>query len=208
MRAEAESRPVTQADSKTRELRLDEHQLKPLAEAFRGGDEDSFRLIVESFSRPLMALAYRYSGDWEWARDLTQDTWIKVHQRVRQWDPTRSFSSWLYRVHRNTCLDFLRKGWVRLETTPGDEVLTKESGRATGGPDQDLERQEFHDLLGKAIGQLSETQRQVFLRVDLEQGNQKSVAEALGIKFGTLRTTLHFARKRLAAILREMEKST
>ena len=59
-----------------------------------------------------------------------------------------------------------------------------------------------------ALGHLSESQRQVFLRVDLEQGDQKRVAQALGIKFATLRTTLHFARKRVAAALREMEKST
>ena len=59
-----------------------------------------------------------------------------------------------------------------------------------------------------ALVHLSESQRQVFLRVDLEQGDQKTVAQALGIKSGTLRTTLHFARKRMAAVLREMEKST
>jgi RNA polymerase sigma-70 factor (ECF subfamily) len=187
---------------------LDEHRLKSLAEAFRGGDEGSFRLIVESVSRPLMALAYRYAGDWEWSRDLTQETWIKVHQRIDQWDPGRPFSSWLYRVHRNTCLDFLRKGWVRLETTPGEDVVQRESGTAGGGPEEDLERREFHALLRSAVGQLSETQRQVFIRVDLEQGDQRSVAETLGIKFGTLRTTLHFARKRLATILQDMEKST
>jgi DNA-directed RNA polymerase specialized sigma24 family protein len=44
--------------------------------------------------------------------------------------------------------------------------------------------------------------------VDLVPEDQKAVAQALGIKFGTLRTTLHFARKRLATVLREMEKST
>lgn len=57
------------------------------------------------------------------------------------------------------------------------------------------------------LRQLSESQRQVFVRVDLEGIDQKEVADALGIKFTTLRTTLHFARKRLAAILGPMEES-
>ncbi|MGW8266397.1 MAG: RNA polymerase sigma factor, partial [Longimicrobiales bacterium] len=57
-----------------------------------------------------------------------------------------------------------------------------------------------------ASASLSETQREVFLRVDVEQGDQKEVAEALGIRFGTLRTTLHFARKKMAAALREREE--
>lgn len=187
---------------------MDEDRIRSLAKAVQDGDEDSFCLVVEFFTRPLMAMAYRYSGDWDWSRDLTQETWIKVHQRIDQWDPGRSFTSWIYAIHRNGCIDFLRKGWVRLETTPGDEIVTRESGSAEGGPDQELERREFHALLKQAVGRLSETQRQVFLRVDLEQGDQRSVAETLGIKFGTLRTTLHFARKRLATILRELEKST
>jgi DNA-directed RNA polymerase specialized sigma24 family protein len=58
------------------------------------------------------------------------------------------------------------------------------------------------------MDRLTESQRQVFLRVDVEQGDQRSVAEALGIRPNTLRATLHFARKRVAAALREMEKST
>jgi RNA polymerase sigma-70 factor (ECF subfamily) len=187
---------------------LEERDLRALALAFREGDQRSFRILVDSLSRTLMAMAYRYTGDWEWARDLTQDTWVKIHRRIGRWDPHRSFSAWLYAVHRNGCLDHLRRGWVRHETTPGEEVIARVHGAAPDNPEEDLERREFHDRLTEALGHLSESQRQVFLRVDLEQGDQKAVAEALGIKFGTLRATLHFARKRLATVLRDMEKST
>lgn len=187
---------------------MDEHDLKTLAVAFKEGDEKSFRILVDSLSRTLMAMAYRYAGDWEWAQDLTQETWIKVFRQIGGWDPTRSFSAWLHVIHRNGCLDHLRRGWVRRESTPGDDVVSRLGGPALGGPEEDLERREFHDRISAALGQLSESQRQVFLRVDLEHGDQKAVARALGIKPGTLRATLHFARKRLATVLREMEKST
>ena len=187
---------------------LDERDLKALAIAFKRGDQRSFRVLVDSLSRTLIAMAYRYAGDWEWARDLTQETWIKVFRQIGRWDPDRSFSAWLHVIHRNGCLDHLRRGWVRYESTPGDEVVSQATAPAPGGPEQDLERREFHERLMAALGHLSESQRQVFLRVDLEQGDQKAVAQALGIKFATLRTTLHFARKRLATVLREMEKST
>jgi RNA polymerase sigma-70 factor (ECF subfamily) len=187
---------------------LDESDLKALAIAFRGGDQRSFRVLVDSLSRTLMALAFRFTGDWEWARDLTQETWIKVHRRIGRWDPARSFSAWLYAIHRNGCLDHLRRGWVRNEFTPGDEVVGRLMGAASDSPEEDLERREFHERLMMALGRLSESQRQVFLRVDMEREDQKEAASALGIRFGTLRTTLHFARKRLATVLREMEKST
>ena len=76
-----------------------------------------------------------------------------------------------------------------------------------GNPDDDLERKEFHRQLLAALAELSESQRVVFARVDLEQQDQKVVAEELGIKPATVRTTLHFARKRLAQVLRDREES-
>lgn len=187
---------------------MDENDLKTLALAVKRGDEKSFRVLVDSLSRSLMAMAYRYTSDWDWSRDLAQNTWIKVFRRIRDWDEDRPFSTWIYAIHRNGCIDHIRRSFVRLESTPGDDAISRIAGAGPGGPDSDLERREFHARLTNAVGQLSESQRQVFLRVDLEQGNQKSVAKALGITFGTLRTTLHFARKRMANILRDMEKST
>lgn len=184
---------------------MDERDLKALALAARDGDQDSFRTVVESFSRALMAMAFRYSGDWDLAGDLTQDTWVRVYQKLHQWNQDRPFSTWLYAIHRNVCLDHTRRAWVRRETQAEPETLENLVGTHHGDPAADLERAEFHQLLLRAVGTLSESQRQVFTRVDLEGGSQKSVAEALGITFGTLRTTLHFARKRLAAAMGELE---
>jgi RNA polymerase sigma-70 factor (ECF subfamily) len=186
---------------------LDERDLRALAVAFQKGDQRSFRVLVDTLSRTLMAMAYRYTGDWEWARDLTQDTWIRVHEKIARYDAERSFVSWLHVIHRNGCLDHLRRPWVSREITPGDDVINELRGPTSEGVDQEVERREFHQRLLEAVSQLSESQRQVFLRVDLEHGDQKEVARALGIKFGTLRTTLHFARKRLAGMLREYDST-
>lgn len=187
---------------------MDEKSLNTLAIAVQEGDEASFRTLVETLSRTLIAMAYRYTRDWEWARDLTQETWIKVHERIHRYDGRRSFTSWLYAVHRNGCLDHLRRPWVQSETTPGIDRIVATSGPGMDRPDEEVERRELHERIVSALGSLSEAQRQVFVQVDLEQNDQRTVAEALGMKFGTLRTTLHFARKRLAAVLREMEKET
>ena len=183
---------------------LDERELKTLAERAQAGDRESFRTLVDALSRTLMAMAYRYTRDWEWARDLTQETWIKVHGGMAQWNRNRSFTAWLHAIHRNGCIDHSRRSWVRRESTPGNEVVARLQGVAPHDPEVDLERKEFHRQLLKAAESLSESQRQVFLRVDVEQGDQKTVARALGINDNTLRATLHFARKRVANVLREM----
>ena len=170
---------------------MHEDDLNALGQAVRQGDPRAFRTLVETLSRPLIALAYRYTNDWEWARDLTQDTWVRVHQRIDRYDPGRSFSAWLHAVHRNGCLDHLRRKWVRREAMPGPGRSHR--GHAGG------------TVYSHILAILSESQRQVFVRVDLEQTGQKEVARALGMRPGTLRATLHYARRRVAAALRGME---
>lgn len=188
------------------ERRVDDRQLSALAVSVQRGDRRSFKKLVDALTRTLIAMAYRYTHDWEWARDLTQETWIKVYQRIQGYDPERSFRSWLYAVHRNGCLTHLRKSWVRLEQSAQGELIG--DGRPTASrdnPEEEVMRREFHRQLIAALGTLGESQRQVFVRVDLEGNDQKEVARALGMKHSTLRTTLHFARKRLASVLREVE---
>ncbi len=186
---------------------MDEKQLRALAVAVKGGDQRAFRTLVESLTRTLIAVAYRYTADWEWARDLTQETWVRVHSRIDSYDPDRSFRGWLLTVHRNGCLSHLRKAWVKREMTPNDDeqMGILEIASVDIGPEEELERREFHQRLLVALDELSESQRQVFVRVDMEQREQKDVARELGIKNGTLRATLHFARKRLAAALSSTE---
>lgn len=184
---------------------MNDRRFSLLAAAFQRGDERSFAELVEALSRPLIATAYRYARDWEWARDLTQETWIRVYERIHSYDPSKSFRAWLFTVHRNACLDHVRRAWVRLES-PAPAGSAAFSQRAAGGdPHEQTERREFHDRLLRALGELSERQRQVFVRVHIEQAEPQQVAEAMGIKYTTLRATLHFARKRLANILRDRE---
>ena len=186
---------------------MDEKGITALAEAFRKGDRRSFKRLVDGLSRTLIAMAYRFTGDWEWARDLTQETWLRVHERIHSYDSARPFQAWLFTVHRNMCLSHLRKAWVQREMLPGDRGMTLlEVASSAADPEEELERREFHRALLVAMDELSESQRQIFIRVDLEGNERHDVARQLGIKNGTLRATLHFARRRLAAALRSMEE--
>ena len=185
---------------------MDEGALRSLAAAARHGDEASFTALVDGLSRTLLAMAYRYTQDWESARDLTQETWFRVHQHFGRWDPARPFTAWLYTIHRNGCRDFLRRPWWNREEALGDPALDRLQGPAGDDPGADLERREFRERILAAAAVLSPSQREVFLRVDLEQGDQRAVARALGIRPGTLRVTLHAARKRVAAALRQREE--
>ena len=186
---------------------MDETICQDLALRHRAGDRDAFRELVELLTRPLLAQAYRYVHDWETARDLTQDTWLKVHRHIARFDGTRPFAAWLATIHRNTCLNHLGRAAVRREraTETADlERLAPADPRAD--PSVDLQRRQFAERLGQALQQLGESQRRVFVHVDLEQQDQREAARELGLQPITLRTTLHAARRRLAGILRGMEE--
>ncbi len=186
---------------------MEEPELTRLAVAFQGGDQRSFRLLVEATSRTLMAMAYRYTLDWEWARDLTQETWMRVAQGIQRYDARRPFIPWLFGVHRNICVDHLRRPWVVHEATRGEETMPEPPASPRDQPDHQVEQREFRERILMATRELSDAQREVFLRVDLEQGDPRAVARTLGMREGTLRVTLHHARKRMAAALRRMEES-
>ncbi|MGD8413720.1 MAG: sigma-70 family RNA polymerase sigma factor, partial [Candidatus Latescibacterota bacterium] len=162
-----------------------------LAVAARGGDLASFRMLVESATRTLIALAYRYTRDWETARDLTQETWIKVHRGLRRYDPGRPFQSWLYAVHRNTCLSHLRSAAVKREVPTAPRQLADQiPASATDRGGALVERREFRQRLDYALSQLTDGQRNVVTKVLIEQVPQREAAESLGMSFTTLRTTL------------------
>ena len=182
---------------------VDETSVDSLAAACRSGDEESFRPLVELLTRPLVATAWRYTRDWESARDLTQETWMKAWVRLDRYEPGRPFRAWLFAIHRHGCLDYLRRARVRREFLLGD-VEVRRRMRADKGESAErrLERRELRELLVRAADQLSPAQQRVFFRVDVEGGEPKQVAEELGIEHGTLRATLHAARSRLATALR------
>ncbi len=182
--------------------------LSELARQFQMGDLECLRLLVEAMSPLLTAVAYRYTHDRERARDLCQETWIRVHERIARYDPRRPFPPWLLAIHRHGCLSHLRRPAVRRESPMADNALwdTVPDERAPD-PSERLEQREFGRQLRRALIQLSKRQQEVFALVDLEQQAPRDAARILDMHPTTLRTTLHFARRRLAQILRDWEEA-
>lgn len=177
---------------------LDDAQLDAWARAHRDGDVEGFRLLVEALTRGLIALAYRYVGDWETARDLTQETWLRAHRSIQRWDPTRPVRPWLSAIHRNGCLDHLRRT-TNTSAAEAGELDRIEDPRSD--PFADAARAQLTRRVRAALDQLSAAQRQVLVMVDLEELRPAEVAAQTGMNPGTVRTTLHFARRKLARLL-------
>src|SRR6476646_9440088 len=80
-----------------------------LVEEVRQGDHSAFEHLVRRYENRLMGVLLRFVRDRELARDLAQETFLRVYERLDQFDPSRRFGPWLFRIGVNLALDYLRK---------------------------------------------------------------------------------------------------
>src|ERR1041385_1707602 len=112
-------RPVTTA---TQTAALD------LAAGCASGESDAFAEVYRRFGERMKSIAFNHLGNIADAEDAVQETFVKLHRAARGFTGEAAFSTWLYRILVNTCLDMIRKRRRRIQETPIDDVVA--GGRA------------------------------------------------------------------------------
>lgn len=166
----------------------------------RQGDSAAFERLYRLHCRRVYSLCLRMVRNPTLAEDLTQETFLAVFRGIRDFQGHSAFSTWLYRVARNTVLMCFRK--KRLNETSLDELADthKEDGRPPlelGTPDQHLEGLADRLLLQAAVGQLSKGFRAALVLHDVHGYEHREIASILGWATGTSKSQLHKARVRV-----------
>jgi len=161
-----------------------------LVEKARSGDAEAFEELVRRHLRAAHAIALGVLGEAADAEDVCQDAFITALEQIDTCDPDR-FAGWLMRIVRNRAISVQRQQRVRrsmpLEWANG--------ARSRESPERDAERSALRERLMAAIEPLPQRQREVLLLHDLEGWRHREIGEALGIPEGTVRYTLHHARR-------------
>lgn len=167
-----------------------------LAEAFRDGDDRAFALLFERYRRPLYVFSLRMLGDGDAARDLVQETFLKVFERRRQLARPDRFRSWLFTIARNGCLTHLRRqGRLQpLEAAPAAAVT------AAAAPDAREQEQEL-ELLRKALTALSPEHREVLVLREYQELSYREIAEITEASEAAVKSRLFKARQALQRTL-------
>lgn len=169
--------------------------------------EDAYAELLRRYERPVFTLVLRMVRDRTLAEDLAQDAFVKAFSKLATYDPSRKFSSWLFKVAHNTAIDHLRRREVDTVSMDepagsGDEgPLRQVEDEETETPGAAAERSDLSRALTRAVARLRPEYREVVslrYQAGLEYGE---IVEATGFPLGTVKTYLHRARKELAELM-------
>ena len=170
----------------------------------RDGEDFAYGAIVERYMKSAYLVALSVTRRHEDAEDAAQEAFVVALQRLDECRSPEKFGGWFMTIVRNRSRNLIRRETLRLaEQVP-------ESARSDGpSPLANTERSELRGVLGVALGELTELQREIVLLHDVEGWKHREIAERLGIPSGSVRSHLHFARKSLrgslSAVRDEME---
>jgi len=172
------------------------------------GDRDLFTLLVQRYERELYSYLRRYLGDAEMAEDAFQAAFLQVHLKCKHFEAGRSFRPWLYTIATNQAIDAQRRSrrhrMVSLDRAghaDGDEVgkLLDLLTSHEDSPSARLTADERKEWIGRAVGDLPQSLRDVVLLVYFQDLKYRDAAESLGIPVGTVKSRMHAAVAKLNA---------
>ena len=164
----------------------------------QSGNTEAFNALVQKYHPRLYTHIRERVKDVETAKDLTQETWLKAFRAINMFRGDSTFSSWLYRIAENVCIDFFRKQKVSRNYIESLHTVDERTITDTHpSPCRDLERQELRVHLRAAIRRLTQTHKQVFLLYYAQDLSIKQIAIRLKKSEGTIKTHLRNARLQL-----------
>ena len=169
------------------------------------GNVNDFEKLVTAYEKNVYNIALRMVGDPDDAADMTQETFIKAYRALSGFRGDSKFSSWLYRIASNVCLDFLRSRsrhpQVSLSTVDEDDRATFELPDMRQNPEEQLMKKLGMEAVRRGLEQLPEQQRQILVLRELGGLSYAELAQTLGLEEGTVKSRIFRARKRLCALL-------
>lgn len=175
---------------------MNQEEIQKLVDRSRQDDKKAFGRLVSEFQSLVFRLSFRLLCDEDEARDITQETFVKVWLSLKTYDREKRFSTWLYRITCNACYDRLRM----MNHSP----LDKESSFSDSAdiPSSDnveiaLSNKQLKELILRYTQDLPPQQRVVFTLRDIEELEVAEVQSITGLSPEKIKSTLYLARKNI-----------
>ena len=171
-----------------------------LVERCLNGDQEAFAELVVRYQRPIYHMAFRVLGNVEDAREITQSVFLKVAERLDDYNPRFKFFSWIYRITINASLN-LRRISGREELV-GDDLEVQDSG---ADPEASLSAAEQSAQIQKALMRLKFENRAVLTLRHFSDCSYREIGQILDLDEKTVKSRLYEGRQQLRSLLKDLE---
>lgn len=186
---------------------------REVIEKIKNGERGVFSELVDKYKEKAINIAFSFCGNYEDARDISQEAFIKVFKTIKSFRGECQFYTWFYRILINLCKDYLRQGKMKYKTisliTSVDDEAQEEKNIleviASPGPDpqQQLLNKELSQQLSIALASLPEQQKKVFILKNIHGFKISEISEITKCAQGTIKAHLFKAtlnlKEKLAA---------
>ncbi len=171
-------------------------------DAARRGDQDAFACLVRAYEKRVFALTSRMCRDPEDAAEAAQEAFLSAWQGLPSFRGESSFSTWLYRLASNACVDLLRREARHRNASSLDgETSIDLPDRSSPTPQESAERAELRRSIEAGLRALSPAHRQVLILREIHQLTYEEIGAALDLDLGTVKSRISRARRQLRQFL-------
>ena len=175
--------------------------------ALATGDPKAYNELMRLYRDPIYFMLYEKVGDQELAKDLTIEALGKAFRKLHMYTPDYTFSTWLYTVARNNCIDYLRKH--KLPTISIDKMMLDEDGKRNTfdlkskdpNPESVMIKKQRIAILRQIVDQLKPKYRDLVKLRYFKELSYEEIATLLEIPLGTVKAQLHRSREQLFKVM-------
>ena len=171
-----------------------------LIRSILSGDDAAFSTLVEKYQKSVHALVWRKIGDFHYAEEITQDTFLQAYKKLATLKNPNQFAGWLYVIANRLCLNWMRKKKMAtqsLESTHVGEVEKSSYTRYVAEQRETAASERRGETVKRLLARLPESERTVVTLYYLGEMTSKEIGKFLGVSVKTVHSRLHRARKRL-----------
>lgn len=175
----------------------------------REGDQAAFAELMNRYREPVYYMLLKMIKNTDDAEDLTIEAFGKAFNRIDQYSPSYAFSTWLFKIASNNCIDFIRK--KRVSLTSMDHAYTNENGESVGlqvdggllDPEETFIKNQKVKMMREVVDKLKPRYKELIIKRYFEELSYDEIAEELDLPLGTVKAQLFRAREFLANVMKK-----